>query len=608
MKKTIVFIGLSLLVMASCDYHSKHDEELLDKIEKLWVMSDSSAEDALRGAAMLDDELYGASEMVNMKYDLLNIRLRDKLYVVPSSDDSIKRVVGYYDKHGTTSDKARAYYYMLSVYRDLHDSPRAIVSGLKSLDFARSMSEKDSLLLMHIYSTLSEVYHNQLNTDDATRMALEYMNLYPNDPWAVMDVASAYQEEKDTERAMKYYVKAYDLMMRDSVMITHPSNYCELLGIFAMYKDEERSRSLYDCLCKLRKQERPSNYDVAMGYFHKEHNNVDSALYYFKHRYENADRWIGKRDAASQMMECYYKRGDFVKAADYAMKFRQANDSVTEERKFELTRNAQAEYRYNRDREEEAQIKLDALKMQRWLLIAIIVFMAITVFGYAVYVRRKKRLEDRIKKSDAHISLLSKEMAEKETSVKQIREELGQTNELLSTKRAELTEAMTAMAEKHKEMIELKENLSRRELAIEELKTQLVETDNQISKLQYELAGKSQMNKELIRELVSKDLTDLGTDVRKMFENSINCHVRLTEGQWEEVFANIDNKHPELKTALEERVPRLNVALLRTAYLMMEGLTNQQIETIMDVSRQTQWERAKKLEKYIGDFLPFRNH
>lgn len=114
------------------------------------------------------------------------------------------------------------------------------------------------------------------------------------------------------------------------------------------------------------------------------------------------------------------------------------------------------------------------------------------------------------------------------------------------------------------------------------------------------------MNKELIKQLVSKELTELNTDILEVFDRSIDNRVKLTDVQWVQIFANIDRKHPEFKLAVEDRVPRLNIALLRTAYLMMAGLTNQQIESIMGTSRQTQWERAKKLEKYIGDILPFR--
>lgn len=606
MKRTFALLGVTLLLMLSCDYHSRHDKELLDKIEELWVMSDSSVEDAMIRTSMLEDEVSEASDMVNMKYALLNIRLRDKLYIVPSSDDSIKTVVAYFEKHGTISDMARAYYYMLCVYRDLHDSPRAIVNGIKALELARSMSEQDSLLLMHIYSSLSMIYHSQLNTEESIHMALEYLNLYPNDPWAAMDVASAYYDDKDKDNAIKYYIKAYDLMIKDTMMVTHPSNYCELLGMFSMYKDEQRAQTLYKRIGKLKESQRPSNYDIALGFFHKEHGNMDSALYYFKHRYENASTWVGKSDAASQMTECYYLKGDYAKAADYAIKFREANDSVIEERQYDLTRNAQAEYKYNRDREREAQIRLDALNMQRWLLIAIIVFMIVSASGYTYYRIKRRKLEESITKSNSHISLLHKELAEKETSIQSTKEELERSDEMLSAKQTELSTVMMTMAEKQRELIGMKESLGKRELELADLETRLAETDNRISKLQYELSGKSQMNKELIRELVGKELTELNTDVLEMFDRSVTGRVKLTERQWADFLAYIDYKHPNLKTILEDRVPRLNVALMQTAYLMMAGLTNQQIESVMGVSRQTQWERAKKLEKYIGDILPLR--
>lgn len=608
MKKSgILFLGIILLFMVGCDNHNSHDQELIDRIEKLWLRSDSSVEDAVRETTLLKQEMSDGSEMVKMKYDLLNIRLRDKLYIIPSSDDSIRTVLDYFEKHGTVSDMARSHYYMLCVYRDLHDSPRAIVNGLKALDYAKSMDERDSLLLMHIYSNLSELFHSQLNMDEAIHMALEYQNLYPNDPWAMMDAASAFQEEEDTLNAMRYYVNAYNLMMKDSTMKTHLSCYYELLGVFSMNKDEQKSQRLYLRLRNIPETERPSNYDIALGLYHKEHNHVDSALYYFKHRYENADNWAGRCDAASQIMECYHKIGEYAKAADYAMKFRQANDSVITERQFELTRNAQAEYKYNRDRENEAQIRLDALKMQRWLLITVIVFIIALVGGYTLYIKKRRGFEKRIMKSLSSISQLRREMEEKEVAVRQIKEQLVQSNEQLDSKRTELTEMMKTMTEKQTEMTAMKEKLWNRELTVAELKTQLVETDNQISMLQYELSGKSKMNKELIKELVSKELTELNTDILEIFDKSTTHRVKLNETQWAGILANIDSKHPELKTMLEEKVPRLNVALLRTAYLMMAGLTNQQIESIMGVSRQTQWERAKKLEKYISDILPFRN-
>lgn len=602
----MLFVSIVMATMTGCYNSGSHEKELLDRIESLWIMSDSSLADAEKQTALLEDEMPNASEMINMKYNLLCIRLRDKHDVIPASDDSIKKVVDYFEKHGDISDKTRAYHYMSSVYRDLHDSPRAITSDLKALELMETDSKNDTLLLMHIYSNLSALYRRQLNMEKSIHMALRYYYLLPDDPWAMMDVASAYHKANDSTNALVYYEKAYNHMMEDTKKTTHLSNYMELISRFTEYGVDDKAQNLYNRLGNIPESVRPSNYDIALGLFHKKHNNLDSALYYFEHRYENARNWVGKCDAASQIMECYNTKGDYPKASEYAVKFRQANDSVIAQRQFDLTRNAQAEYKYNRNRDEEAQIKLDALNMQRWLLIVVILFMMVVAFGYVYYIHKRKKLEERILKSHSRISLLRKEVEEKESSVRHIKEELDQSCELLNAKRIELTEVITTMAEKQQEMIEMKEHLSRSELAMAELKSKLVETDSQIAKLQYELAGKSTMNKELIKELLSKEITELNTDILEIFDKSTSNRVQLTEVQWAAVFSNIDRKNPELKSILAERVPRLNLALMRTAYLMMAGLTNQQIESIMGVSRQTQWERAKKLEKYIGDILPYR--
>lgn len=607
MKKTIVpLIILLLLSFWGCDNNSK-DKELLGQIENLWIMSDSSLTDAVKGSALLEDDVQQSSEMVNMKYNLLNIRLRDKQDVIPTSDDSIKKIATYFEKYGSDKDKIRVYHYLSSVYRDLHDSPRAIMNDLKALEFMKSADEVDSVLLMHIYSNLSFLYRRQLNMDESIHMALEYLQLYPEDPWAMMDVASAYKTAADSVNSRKYYDKAYETFIADSIVTLHQGNYMELLGMYAEYGDKEKATLLYRRLCCMPKVPLALNYDLALGLYHRKYYSLDSALYYFEHRYNNAADMDGRCDAAEQIMECYYKKGDYTKAADWAMKFRNANDSVIAERQFDLTRNALAEYHYQKDVEEETRIKLRALNMQRWLLIVLLISLLMGVTGYAYYVKKRRKLENQISDSNRSISQLRRDVEDRNESLVQIREQLAQVNSNLDEKRIELTSVMQKMVEKQRELIGMKVTIGKRELEMVDLETRLAETDNQINKLQYELAGKSQMNKELIKQLVSKELTELNTDILDIFDSSMNRHVKLTEMQWTEVLANIDKKHPDLKTALEERVPRLNVALLRTAYLMMAGLTNQQIESIMGVSRQTQWERAKKLEKYIGNLLPYRS-
>lgn len=606
MKKIVVlFIVGTLLSFMGCDGNGK-DKELLEQIESLWVMSDSSLMDAVKGSAQLKDDVKQASEMVNMKYDLLNIRLRDKQYMIPTSDDSIKKVGAYFEKHGTVQDRIRSYHYLSSVYRDLHDSPRAILNGSKALELINSTDEKDSVVLMHIYSNLSFLYRCQLNMDESIRMALEYLNLFPNDPWAMMDIACGYQNMYDSVNAMVYYDKAYNILINDTMMTSHPGNYCELLYIYSRCGSDERADTLYKCLSDLKEEDHPSNYDIAFGLYHKTRHNLDSALYYFEHRYENADNLDGRCDAAEQIMECYYKKGNNAKAADWAMKSRDANDSVIAERQFDLTRNALAEYHYQKDVEEETRIRLRALNMQRWLLVVLLLSLLVGVIGYAYYVRKRRRLENQISEGRRSISQLHREITEKNASMTQLREQLAEVNSNLDEKRIELTSVIQSMVEKQRELIGMKETLGKRELEMIDLKTRLVETDNQISKLQYELAGKSMTNKDLIKELVSKELTEMNTDILELFDKSLTHKVRLTETQWRGFLANMDAKHPDFKEQINERVPRLNVALLRTAYLMLAGLSNQQIEAIMGVSRQTQWERAKKLDTYVGDLLPFR--
>ena len=137
-----VIVIVILLACGACSHASSEKGEL-EKIENIWSVSDSSLEDAVRMANELSGTLKGT--YARQSFNLLCIRLRDKQDVIPSSDDSVKTVYDFFRRHGNKKDLMRCYYYMGSVYRDLHDSPRAIVNFLSAADMGESGLGADTL-------------------------------------------------------------------------------------------------------------------------------------------------------------------------------------------------------------------------------------------------------------------------------------------------------------------------------------------------------------------------------------------------------------------------------------------------------------------------------
>ena len=57
-----------------------------------------------------------------------DVSRRNKAYeTLTAHDDTLmRRVVAYYDEHGTANERMEAYYLLGSVQRDLHDAPKAM--------------------------------------------------------------------------------------------------------------------------------------------------------------------------------------------------------------------------------------------------------------------------------------------------------------------------------------------------------------------------------------------------------------------------------------------------------------------------------------------------
>lgn len=97
----------------------------------------------------LRDSLSSFDEEQRMYYDLLDLKVNDKMYVRHTSDSLIKRITAFYEVYGDRDKLLESYYYMGRVYRDLNDAPEALKYFQKALDVAGD-TRKYRLLSMSI--------------------------------------------------------------------------------------------------------------------------------------------------------------------------------------------------------------------------------------------------------------------------------------------------------------------------------------------------------------------------------------------------------------------------------------------------------------------------
>lgn len=102
-----ILLALTIaIVIVSCTSKSNKEKDVLNQIEKAWVLSDDNIDSAITLSDSLRNAVYTSSEYARMKFDLLNIRIRYKSDMLASSIDSIKKVSNYMEEHGTETECA----------------------------------------------------------------------------------------------------------------------------------------------------------------------------------------------------------------------------------------------------------------------------------------------------------------------------------------------------------------------------------------------------------------------------------------------------------------------------------------------------------------------
>lgn len=121
----IYILLMSVLISAfyACDHRGKPYPATLSRIESL---ADTNPEEARPLLDRLRDSLSSFDEEQRMYYDLLDLKVNDKMYVRHTSDSLIKRITAFYETYGDRDKLLESYYYMGRVYRDLNDAPEAL--------------------------------------------------------------------------------------------------------------------------------------------------------------------------------------------------------------------------------------------------------------------------------------------------------------------------------------------------------------------------------------------------------------------------------------------------------------------------------------------------
>ena len=208
-QKTCLMLFLFLMVFSCND-----NKSLSEKIEEIKEMGNTNPAFALAMLDSLNVIIPNQSADVTNKFFLVRLRVQDKADVIPQSDLMAKKLLDYYEQHGSEAEKQEVYFYTGSVYRDLQDTPRAMEYFLKSADIAEASPLLDSDMLRNAYSNLFYLFYGVQDYDNAHKFAkMEYdlsKKLNKTELTCLMHLGMSFAAMDSLEQAKDIYIYTLD--------------------------------------------------------------------------------------------------------------------------------------------------------------------------------------------------------------------------------------------------------------------------------------------------------------------------------------------------------------------------------------------------------------
>ena len=148
----LLYISIAIISLVSCGRESINSE--LDRVKE---MADSGK---AKEAKNLLDSLqtnFEFNESEKMYHDLLEIKISDKMDIVPENDSTILKLLDYYIEKGNDKNlHPLVLYYAGRTYAELKDTPKAILYFHNALDAVDK--EKDLQLKSCIHAQLAGLF------------------------------------------------------------------------------------------------------------------------------------------------------------------------------------------------------------------------------------------------------------------------------------------------------------------------------------------------------------------------------------------------------------------------------------------------------------------
>ena len=556
----IYILLMSVLISAfyACDHRGKPYPATLSQIESL---ADTNPEEARPLLDRLRDSLSLFDEEQHMYYDLLDLKVNDKMYVRHTSDSLIKRITAFYETYGDRDKLLESYYYMGRVYRDLNDAPEALKYFQKALDVAGDT--RKYRLLSNVYSQMGTLYFYQNVYENAIRMhekAAQYKLLKGDSTSLSLVMRRVYDAINKNDSAVLYYQKAADIAKE--IGLVHRYS-----GISTELGDLHREMGMYDkafeCLFESLKDSVGRNmYPTysTLGHIYLEVGKLDSADYYLRRCLDSPDLYV--RDAIYEYLSLLYERRlNYREAIRYVRLGQQVQDTIRKITDSEEIRKMTSLYNYQKRETENLRLKGENDRMQ------IRIYRILSLFGLGLsitllFIYRLKRQKERLARQ---FEALQREK----------QEQYERSFQYVEANNAKLNELGTLLSKDHEDTNSLLH--VRKEL--------LQVTNEQIQLRRTE------------RDLLESDLRH--SDIYMKFHSTNEADQIIREEDWNALRKELDKTYNNFTNRLYQLYSGMSLIELRICYLIKISVKVTDMAKILGRSKPSVSSSRKRLYKKI---------
>lgn len=561
------------MVFTSCDNHNG----VSDKIDQIKKIGDANPTLAMSMLDSLKVFLPNMPDELMNRFFLVQLRVQDKADIIPQSDLMAKQLLGYYEQNGNEADKQEVYFYAGSVYRDLHDTPRALEYFFRSAELAENNSSLDSVMLRNTYSNLSYLFFGVQDYANAYKYATkEYemsKTLNKTELTCLMHLGMSLSAMDSLQRAKEICKQTLDNIVSAPHLTKDIEVKSTLLSYFSYLRDVPNASKCFHLLEQNHVSNENDEKCFAYGEYYDLIGKRDSAIYYYNLILQNETDLYRMYDASKSLFHIFYKSGQIENAVNYANLYIQISDSIDLGNRQELAATVNNEFQYHRDKHKEQDIIDEKERFRFFFIISIvaIVILVLITISFVIY-RKNQHLKE--------LLTLSNELSKRINDNKKLHEDI---------------------VAKEKELVDSKRLLNQSELDLENVRCQLSKVNEELAMTEEELDKKERIlsermaqNQTFLNLLHQSELEGSAEDVIYAIRQSSGGTKNMTTADWKQLYRAIDDLYPTFKDQLLKELGTFTEQQMQVCYLMRIGLSKTQIQNMTNLSRVTIWRWVKK--------------